>query len=334
MIHKMPRPLTVALIATGYASTLALALHRDRSRRLRRAEKKAAAKEAADAADARKQHRASAADSLEGTEILLVRHGETVWNVEGRVQGSSDSPLTERGIDSAKELARRLRRSGKRPIAAIYSSPIPRARRTAELLAGGLPDAPAIVDHAPLRERSFGCLEGLSAAEQEQRHPEVRRRDRAREDEYAPPGGGESRRQVRERATEALLWIAQRHPGQRVLVVTHSYLMSSTVAGILRIDVSANTQLKPLAMPNAALNLLRWSGDGWSLALWADTGEFAAGHRREEQRPVDAAAARATSLLMAAAAGATAAALLLSRSSLAGAAAVRIALPVSIRFVL
>ena len=139
---------------------------------------------------------------------------------------------------------------------------------------------------------------------------------------------------MRERATEALLWIAQRHPGQRVLVVTHSYLMSSTVAGILRIDVSANTQLKPLAMPNAALNLLRWSGDGWSLALWADTGEFAAGHRREEERPVDAAAARATSLLMAAAAGATAAALLLSRSSLAGAAAVRIALPVSIRFVL
>ena len=105
-------------------------------------------------------------------------------------------------------------------------------------------------------------------------HPEAQRRNATREDDYAPPGG-ESRAQVRERSQAALLEIARRHPGERLLVVTHSAFLATLMRGVLGQQQQPNERIRALAIPNTAINVLRWSGDGWQLVLWGDVGAFA-----------------------------------------------------------
>lgn len=217
--------------------------------------------------------------SLDGTEIVLVRHGRTEWNELGRIQGSKDSPLTQEGIEAARRLGRRLASTqAARPIVCAYASPLGRAWATASIVVDELPSGASIGVYADdgLQERSFGVLEGLTTAEGKANFPEAQRRNASREDDYAPPGGGESRASVRARAQEALLAIARRHRGERVLVVTHSALIASTMTGILNQRHTPNPRIRSLAIANTALNVLRWSGDGWQLVLWGDTAAFAA----------------------------------------------------------
>lgn len=133
------------------------------------------------------------------TTLLLVRHGETDWNAEGRLQGHTDTPLNDYGRRQAKALADEL--AGGR-IDAVYSSDLARARETAEILGGRL-GLPVAVD-PELREKNWGSWEGLTPAQRETV-------------EYV----GESTEQHRERTMRALRAIAVRHPGERVLVVTH-----------------------------------------------------------------------------------------------------------------
>jgi broad specificity phosphatase PhoE len=133
------------------------------------------------------------------TTLLLVRHGETDWNAAGRLQGQTDRPLNEYGRRQAHELAAQLDGDG---IAAIYSSDLVRARDTAEIVASRL-GLPVDID-AGLREKDWGTWEGLTGAE----------RDRV---EFV----GESTEAHAERVLRALRRIAERHPGERVLVVTH-----------------------------------------------------------------------------------------------------------------
>ena len=213
------------------------------------------------------------ANVLEGTEIVLVRHGRTVWNQLGKFQGAQDSPLLPEGIASAKALARRLAGSSS-PIVCAYSSPLGRAWHTAEHLVAALNIE--LIAEPLLTERNYGCLEGLTHEEQWAKHPEVARKQSTRDEDFAPPGGGESRADVKKRASAALLAIARRHPKQRVLVVTHSGLLSSLMNVVLNQRPNPNPRLRTLRLANTALNLLRWSGDGWQLVLWGDVGEFAA----------------------------------------------------------
>jgi|SRR5581483_8635968 len=134
------------------------------------------------------------------TELLLVRHGETDWNADGRLQGHTDRPLSDYGRRQARQLAEELAAGAQ--LDAIYASDLVRARETAEIVAErlGLP-----VDLDPdLREKNWGNWEGLTAVE----------RDRV---EFV----GESTEDHQERMLRALHRIAGRHPGGRVLVVTH-----------------------------------------------------------------------------------------------------------------
>jgi len=133
------------------------------------------------------------------TALLLVRHGETDWNAEGRLQGQTDTPLNDYGRRQARGLAEQL--AGER-LDAVYASDLARARETAEILAGPL-GLPVELD-AGLREKNWGNWEGLTSTE----------RDRV---VYV----GESTQAHRERTLAALHRIADRHPGGRVLVVTH-----------------------------------------------------------------------------------------------------------------
>ena len=233
----------------------------------------------------------------EGTEILLVRHGKTVWNGEDRIQGSCDSPLTPAGEAAARALGVRLSRCASQttgsgaqppmPIVACYSSPLGRAWQTALRIAAplGLEVRPA----PELRERAYGVLEGLTKAERLARLPEICRRNDTRDATYAVPGGGDSREAVRTRARTALHALAVAHPGQRILVVTHSGLLSALIVDLLEVAPNSNPKVRFFAVPNAALNLLRWHGDAWQLVVWGDVGEFdtpppLARQRRQRQR--------------------------------------------------
>lgn len=128
--------------------------------------------------------------------VLLVRHGQTEWNVAGRYQGSLDSPLTARGLEQAQQLGERLRRSG-RTIDAMWSSDMPRAKRTCTIIADaiGFPVESCREDR-DLRERGFGVFEGLDRAEILERYPdELEGTLKFNLDHKVP--GGESRREVR-----------------------------------------------------------------------------------------------------------------------------------------
>jgi 2,3-bisphosphoglycerate-dependent phosphoglycerate mutase len=137
------------------------------------------------------------------TTLLLARHGETDWNRELRIQGSSDIALNERGREQASALAQEL---ADVPLDAIYSSDLSRARETADAVAAT--HELEIQLDPRLRERSFGSWEGLT-----------------REDIAQLPDGsrhdGESDDEVRERVLEAVQAIADAHPGEQVLVVAH-----------------------------------------------------------------------------------------------------------------
>ena len=146
------------------------------------------------------------------TTLLLVRHGETDWNADGRLQGQTDRPLSEFGRRLARRLADEL---AEEELRAIYASDLSRARETAGIVGGrlGLP----IVLEADLREKDWGTWEGLTSVE----------RDRV---ELV----GESTEAHQERMLRALRRIAERHPnGERVLVVTHGGSMRRVQTAVL-----------------------------------------------------------------------------------------------------
>lgn len=141
------------------------------------------------------------------TSIILVRHGETDWNVARRVQGQSDRPLTERGRSQAHALAEAL--AGER-LDAVYASDLSRARHTAEAVAA--PRGLEVRTDPRLREKHFGTWEGLTDSEVLARFPHAR---------PGHWGDGETPDEVVNRVLESLRAIAATHPGERVLVVTH-----------------------------------------------------------------------------------------------------------------
>jgi broad specificity phosphatase PhoE len=133
------------------------------------------------------------------TTLLLVRHGETDWNAEGRLQGHTDRPLNEYGRRQARELADRL---ALEEIAAIYASDLARAQETAEIVGTRL-GLPVVVD-PDLREKNWGSWEGLTS-----------------EERLTVEFEGESTEQHRERILRSVRRIVERHPDQRIVVVTH-----------------------------------------------------------------------------------------------------------------
>jgi probable phosphoglycerate mutase len=133
------------------------------------------------------------------TTLLLVRHGETDWNAEGRLQGHTDRPLNDFGRRQAKELAERLAGDG---ADAIYASDLSRAKETAAIVGERL--GLTVVIDPDLREKSWGTWEGLTGDERV--HVEL---------------VGESTLEHQERVMAAVDRIVRRHPGERVVVVTH-----------------------------------------------------------------------------------------------------------------
>ncbi len=153
------------------------------------------------------------------TELWLVRHGQTDWNLEGRMQGQSDIPLNQVGLAQAGEAAERLAGT---TFAAIYSSDLLRARVTAEIIAA--PHGLAVRVDPRLREICQGEWEGqhyLPLVQAYQRLESPQDNHRA--------AGGETVREVAERVRAGLEEIAAAHPGERVLVVSHGLAIATQI---------------------------------------------------------------------------------------------------------
>lgn len=202
------------------------------------------------------------------TRILAVRHGETTWNRDTRVQGHTDIALSDKGRWQAARLAQALRDE---PISAFYASDLSRARETA-LMAAQVHGKP-VETHTGLRERAFGRFEGLTWAEIESLHPQDALAWRKRVPEFAPPGG-ESLLQLRERVLAAVHGIAARHPGEQLMLVAHGGVLDILYRAATRLELQAP---RTWDLSNTAVNRLLWTPEGLSLVGWADTGHLADG---------------------------------------------------------
>ena len=149
------------------------------------------------------------------TRLVLIRHGETDWNVEGRYQGQADPPLNARGLEQARRLAEKLEGQG---LNLLYSSPLKRAAQTAEVVAAGL-DVPMYLEPR-LREIHQGDWQTRLRAEIASLYPETFKRWETEPWEVHPPGG-EHLSQVQARVDAALDEIIARHPQQTIGIVAH-----------------------------------------------------------------------------------------------------------------
>lgn len=196
--------------------------------------------------------------------ICLVRHGETAWNAERRLQGHIDIPLNDRGLAQAENTARHLELQGQR-FDALYCSDLQRARQTATAV---MRRQGLVATHdLRLRERHYGLFQGLTHAEAERLHPELHHRFRQREFELAFPEQGESLAVFSRRVHEAMHEIARRHPGERVLVVTHGGVLDIVHRLVTGAPLAAP---RKVAIPNAALNWIEHTAGQWQLLAWAD----------------------------------------------------------------
>lgn len=195
------------------------------------------------------------------TRLLVIRHGETAWNLETRIQGQIDIPLNDHGRWQADRLARALRLEG---VDVLYASDLSRATETAEAVSRHL-DLPLTLDMG-LRERHFGRLEGLTHDEIAQHWPDDARRWRGRDPAYGPEGG-ETLTQFYQRCVGTLERLAARHPGQTVAVVAHGGVLDCFYRAANRIDL---TEPRAWKITNASINRLLYTPQGFSLLAWAD----------------------------------------------------------------
>ncbi|MFF2015849.1 histidine phosphatase family protein [Paenibacillus sp. NPDC058177] len=150
------------------------------------------------------------------TTLYLTRHGQTEWNLQGRMQGHQDSPLTITGKEQAKWLQERLQ---KVPFEAIYSSTSPRAISTAHIIQGDRPGE--LRTKAELREINMGLWEGQFIEDIQEKDAEQFHSFWEAPHLYQPSGKGESYAALLERVIPAVEDIMGRHTGGNVLLVTH-----------------------------------------------------------------------------------------------------------------
>jgi broad specificity phosphatase PhoE len=149
------------------------------------------------------------------TELILIRHGETDWNIEGRYQGQSNVPLNSTGRQQTEELARKLRHE---VLDAIFSSDLARAQQTAELISQ-INGAPLFLDRR-LREIHQGEWEGMLFDDIRSRYKKAFE-ERLRDPLQVAPPGGETVGQLRERVLEAIDEIVTHYPHSSVAIVSH-----------------------------------------------------------------------------------------------------------------
>lgn len=199
------------------------------------------------------------------TKLCLIRHGETTWNAERRLQGHTNIPLNNKGIQQARQMAQAIKNT-KLSFDALYTSDLKRAADTANAIVE-LFGVEARVDSA-LRERHFGVLQGLTIQEAPLLQPTIWQAHIARNLEHELDGG-ESIHQFALRVQTVLDKIHEQHTGQTILLVSHG----GTLDMVYRIaSKQALSTERVASVPNASLNwITHQEGEGWSVERWADT---------------------------------------------------------------
>lgn len=200
------------------------------------------------------------------TTLIIIRHGETIWNREHRIQGHLDSALTPEGIAQAEACAVRL---AEEPIDAVVASDLKRVRHTAEILlaARALP----IAFDAALRERCFGIGEGMTYAEMDGKYPQMFAQAGLVDSEFTLPNG-ETRAAFHTRVRDAITRLAKEHEGKHVLVVTHGGVLGVIYRWLNNLPLASSLRV---AIPNVAYNRICVRPDCWSIDVWADTSHLA-----------------------------------------------------------
>ena len=197
---------------------------------------------------------------MTATRLCLVRHGETAWNAEGRVQGQLDIPLSATGLAQAAAVAVALKDD---TFDAIYASDLVRVRQTAQPSADVLKKQ--VVLDERLRERHYGVFQSITYVEAKERYPEDYARFRAKDLDFDFETG-ESLRAFNERSLEVIEEIVRGNSGKNVLIFTHGGVLEilyrhATGRGL--------TTPRDFEIPNAALNRVSYSGR-WQIDVWAD----------------------------------------------------------------
>jgi len=207
---------------------------------------------------------------MQATRILAIRHGETLWNVDTRIQGHLNIDLNDTGRWQAERVGHAL---AEEPIQAIYSSDLRRAFETAQAIAmaparsaAQTPSPAQVTPHLQLRERHFGHLQGKTWAEIETDWPEDCKRWRGRDPHWAP-AGGESLTALRERIQGCVNDLARQHMGEQIVLVAHGGMMDALYRLATQQSVEAP---RTWHLGNAAINRLLWTPQGLSLVGWGD----------------------------------------------------------------
>ena len=203
-----------------------------------------------------------AAAATEPTRIIAIRHGETAWNVDTRIQGQLDIGLNDTGRWQAKRVAQAL---AAEPIQAIYASDLSRAWATANEVAKTTRVNPR--SEPALRERGFGIFEGKTYQEIEAQWPDQAMQWRKRHPDFAPEGG-ESLLVMRDRILSVVNRLAAQHTGELIVMVAHGGVMDALYRLATGQDIQA---ARTWQLGNAAINRLLWTPDGMTVVGWADT---------------------------------------------------------------
>ncbi|MCB0221544.1 MAG: histidine phosphatase family protein [Chrysiogenetes bacterium] len=194
-------------------------------------------------------------------QLLLVRHGETDWNLEQRFQGVSDVPLCERGRAQAASLRAHL---GDEGFDAVFASPLQRALETAEILSGLSREEIEVIPE--IQEMNQGKLEGLTWKELLAEHPEIITRWMSEPVDLRIPGG-ETIREVASRMAAGLRSVRERAHGRRVLVVSHNLAISAGLAELLG---EGPEHFRRYRQEPCAINRIEWHEEPLSLHVCND----------------------------------------------------------------
>ena len=200
------------------------------------------------------------------TRICLVRHGETEWNAEGRVQGQTDIPLSPVGLRQAHAAAAVL---CQHDFSAIYSSDLMRVRQTAEPSVRRLA-LPLQLD-PDLRERHYGIFERMLYTEVRARYPQYYARFTEKDPDFDFETG-ESLRTFYDRSLRAVMRIIERHRSEQVLVFTHGGVLDMVHRRARELGLSAQ---RDYGIPNCGINWIEVTQQGWNVHCWADVAHLA-----------------------------------------------------------
>ncbi len=197
------------------------------------------------------------------TRIILVRHGETTWNIEGRYQGQEDTPLSERGLQQGHLLAEGLRNI---PIDFAISSPLQRSYQTCKFCAElhGL----EVNTDDRLLEINHGSWEGVLAQDIQKQYPVEFTLWHSQPEKVQMPGGGESLEDVRKRVRAAFDEYAAQYDGKTILVAAHDAVNKAIICDLLGLGMEHFWQIK---QDNTCINVLEYNDGVWRVVLLNST---------------------------------------------------------------